>query len=230
MNDPILGAFAGLLGAVLMASPHRQATRAEVAALARTVGASLDQAGLPPDCLLGLSAANGTGFLAAFLALRGCGFAGLLLDPHAPEAEKLEICRALGAEAVLTCREAWPADPGAWTVTRIGGEPVRLPGIAAVKLTSGSTGTARGVAVTAKALVADAARAGHAMGLRADDRTVGAIPFSHSYGFASIVLPALVRGSVIAVPDQPGPLAPLEAAQHASATVFPTAPAYLQAL
>src|SRR5262249_2056599 len=38
------------------------------------------------------------------------------------------------------------------------------------------------------------------------------------------------RGSVLVVPDQDGPLAPLEAAHAAAATVLPTAPAYLQAL
>lgn len=234
VEDPILGAFARLLeaapGAVALASPHRQSTRAAVSALARAAQLTLDPAGLPPDSLVGLSAANGPGFLASLLALRGLGCAVLLLDPQAPEAEQREIGQALGAEAILVCRDAWPADPGAWTVSRIAGEPVRLPGIAAVKLTSGSTGTPRGVAVTAEALWADDAALAASMGLQAEDRIAGAVPFSHSYGFASIVLPALIRGSLIAVPDQLGPLAPLEAAHHASATVFPTAPAYLQAL
>ncbi len=234
VEDPILGAFAGLLeaapGAVLIASPHRQATRAEVSAWARAARHTLDQAGVTPDSLVGLSAPNGPGFLASLLAIRGRGCAVLLLDPLAPEAEQREIGQALGAEAVLVCRQAWPVDPGAWTASRLGPQPVRLPGIAAVKLTSGSTGTPRGVAVTAEALWADDTALAATMGLKAEDRILGAIPFSHSYGFASIVLPALIRGSLIAVPDQPGPLAPLEAAHHASATVFPTAPAYLQAL
>src|SRR5205814_5343530 len=40
----------------------------------------------------------------------------------------------------------------------------------------------------------------------------------------------LVRGSPIVVPDGDGPLAPLAAAEAARATVWPSAPAYLQAL
>lgn len=234
VEDPILGAFARLLEAapeaVALVSPHRQSTRAAVSALARAAQLTLDQAGLPPDSLVGLSAPNGPGFLASLLALRGRGCAVLFLDPQAPEAEQREIGQTLGAEAILVCRQAWPADPGAWTVSRLGRQPARLPGIAAVKLTSGSTGTPRGVAVTAEALWADDAALAATMRLQAEDRILGAIPFSHSYGFASIVLPALIRGSLLAVPDQAGPLAPLEAAHHASATVFPTAPAYLQAL
>ena len=51
------------------------------------------------------------------------------------------------------------------------------------------------------------------MGLRDDDRILGAIPMSHSYGFSSVVLPALRRGSILVVPDEEGPLAPLRAAR-----------------
>ncbi len=234
VEDPILGAFAGLLeaapGAVLVASPHRQATRGEVSAWARAATLVLDQAALTPDGLVGLSAQNGAGFLASFLALRARAHAVLLLDPQAPEAERREICSVLRAEAMLTCHGPWPQGPDSWTVSPISRDPVRLPGVGAVKLTSGSTGAARGVAVTPPALWADDAGLAASMGLLAEDRIVGAIPFSHSYGFASIVLPALIRGSLIGIPDQLGPLAPLAAAQHVSATVFPTAPAYLQAL
>jgi len=234
VKDPILGAFAGLLeaapGAAVIASSRHLSTRAAVAALARKAHSALEPEGLSPESLVGLSAPNGPGFLASLLALRGRRHAVLLLDPHAPEPEQRDIAQALGAEAIFICRQAWPTDADAWIVRRIGGEPVHLPGIAVVKLTSGSSGMPRGVAVSAEALWADDAALAMSMDLRLDDRIVGAIPFSHSYGFASVVLPALIRGSLIALPDQPGPLAPLDAARQASASVFPTAPAYLQAL
>jgi long-chain acyl-CoA synthetase len=68
------------------------------------------------------------------------------------------------------------------------------------------------------------------MGIRASDVILGAIPMSHSYGLSSVALPALVRGCAVAVPEDSGPLAPLEAAHAAGATVMPTVPAYLQAL
>ncbi len=134
---------------------------------------------------------------------------------------------------MLSCTQGWPIDAAEWVCAEI---PDALPSSSAageadfVKLTSGSTGAPRGVAATEAALVADDAALARTMGLRADDRILGAIPMSHSYGFSSVALPALRRGSVVVVPDEEGPLAPLRAATAASATVFPSAPAYLQAL
>ncbi len=193
----------------------------------------LNEGGVPAGSIVGLDAPNGPGFLASVLGLRALRCPILLLDAQAKEAEKKEIASALGATALLTCRDAWPEGPASWTLASVDRgpvEPVLLPGIGAVKLTSGSTGLPRGVAVTAEALIADDAALAKSMGLRGDDRILGAIPFSHSYGFASVVLPAVVRGALIVVPAEPGPLSPLEAARHSQATVFPTAPAYLQAL
>ena len=68
------------------------------------------------------------------------------------------------------------------------------------------------------------------MGLRGSDRLLTAIPLSHSYGFTSLALTALVRGLPLVLPADRGPLAPLVAAEKLGATVFPTVPAYLQAL
>jgi long-chain acyl-CoA synthetase len=102
--------------------------------------------------------------------------------------------------------------------------------VGVVKLTSGSTGTPRGVAVSMEALLADDAALASSMGLRDDDRILGGIPLSHSYGLSSVALPALARGSLIVLPEEAQPLAALAAARDSAATFFPTAPAYLQAL
>ena len=99
-----------------------------------------------------------------------------------------------------------------------------------VKLTSGSTGAPRGVAMSAEHLLADEAALSRTMGLRDDDRLLGAIPFSHSYGFTTLALSALVRGFTLVIPADRGPFSPLAAARELGATVFPTVPAYIQAL
>jgi len=65
------------------------------------------------------------------------------------------------------------------------------------------------------------------MGLAAADRILALVPLSHSYGFASLLLPALVRGSLLVVAEDRSPLAPLAAARALEATVFPTVPAWL---
>jgi long-chain acyl-CoA synthetase len=86
------------------------------------------------------------------------------------------------------------------------------------------------VPVSSEALAADEAALFATMALLPDERIVAAIPMSHSYGFSSGVLPALVRGSMLVVPAPRGPLSALAAAEDAQASFFPTVPAYLQAL
>ena len=105
-----------------------------------------------------------------------------------------------------------------------------LPGVAVVKLTSGSTGAPRGVVMRAEHVLADEAALFATMGLRDDDRLLGAVPFSHSYGFTTLALSALVRGLTLVIPADRGPFSLLSAARDLGATVFPTVPAYIQAL
>jgi acyl-CoA synthetase (AMP-forming)/AMP-acid ligase II len=233
--SPLADAFARLVdhdpSAPLIVSSSRRVSRGEVAALARAAERAVEAA--EAGRLVGLSVPNGPAFLAGVLALRRRGHGVLLLDPLTPLAERRRSCASLGATSLLSSALGWPIDGSEWRFAAI---PDAVPGaegddgVGFVKLTSGSTGEPRGVAATEAALVADDEALARSMGLRVDDRILGAIPMSHSYGFSSIVLPALRRGSVLVVPDEEGPLAPLLAARVAAATVFPSAPAYLQAL
>ncbi|HEY4589436.1 MAG TPA: fatty acid--CoA ligase family protein, partial [Thermoanaerobaculia bacterium] len=102
--------------------------------------------------------------------------------------------------------------------------------IAIVKLTSGSTGAPRGIAAPAEALLADDAALTRTMGLSAADRLLTTIPLSHSYGLASLALPALVRGTVLVIPETASVYDPFVTAARTGATFFPTVPAYLDAL
>lgn len=231
-HHDILSAFDALAGrapgAPLLVSGTRVATRGDVAGLAGL--AERAAVGEPGD-LVGLAAPNGPGFLATLLALLRRGGAALLLDPAAREADHVRTTAALGGRGVLRCETGWPRGGEDWrflpTAPRV---PAHLPGIAVVKLTSGSTGEPRGVAVSAPALRADEDALFRTMGLRGDERIVGAVPMAHSYGLSSVALPALLRGSLVVLPEDGNPLAPLVAAQQAEATFFPTAPAWLQAL
>ena len=99
-----------------------------------------------------------------------------------------------------------------------------------VKLTSGSTGLPRGIATPPEALLADDAQLTATMGIRPDDRLLATVPLSHSYGLSSLALPALVRGTMLVLPEASSLFDPFVAAQRAEATVFPTVPAYLDAL
>jgi long-chain acyl-CoA synthetase len=240
LQDPILRSFDLLARrrplAPLIVSPERRATVGEIDALARAAAAGL--AALPPipahasGSLVGLVAANGPGFLASLLALRRAGRTVLLLDGQTPDAEALRIARALGAAALFSCRTGWPEGPDDWTLTAA--EPTvpaaDLTGIAVVKLTSGSTGAPRGIAAPAEALLADDAALTATMGIREGDRLLTTIPMAHSYGLSSLVVPALVRGTPLVLPAAGSLFDPFVAAAQCEATVFPTVPAYLDAL
>lgn len=231
-RDPILSSFASLLRrdplAPLVASPERRAAVEDVDALARAAGAALG--GLAPGSAVGLAAPNGPGMLASLLALRRAGLAALLLDAQTPEAEGLRTVQALGASALLRCRMGWPGGPEDWRLIPAGIEACPLPGIAVVKLTSGSTGAPRGIATPAEALVADDAALAATMGIRKEDRLLATIPMSHSYGLSSLAMPALMRGTLLILPDEGRVFDPLAAAAQTGATVFPTVPAVLDAL
>jgi acyl-CoA synthetase (AMP-forming)/AMP-acid ligase II len=233
--DPILQAFDHLAAhtpmAPLVISPDRRATVTAVDALARAARSHLDRSGLAPGALVGLAAPNGPGFLASLIALRRAGLAALLLDVQTPAAERGRILEALGASALLRCRSAWPDGPEDWDLaTAAPPAPALLPEIAVVKLTSGSTGLPRGIATPSEALVADDAALAATMGLRPDDRILATIPMSHSYGLSSVAMPALMRGSVLVVPEEGAVFDPFTTAERTGATFFPTAPAYLDAM
>ncbi|HEX7184252.1 MAG TPA: class I adenylate-forming enzyme family protein [Thermoanaerobaculia bacterium] len=239
-QDSILQSFERLARqdplAPLVVSPERRATRGDVDALARAAGSVLSRLGLPPGSVAGLVAANGPGFLASLVALRRAGLAALLMDGQTPEAESRRIVRGLGAAALLRCRTGWPEGPDDWSLEDArnleeAAPPLPLlPDVAVVKLTSGSTGMPRGIATPAEALAADEAALAATMGIRDDDRLLTAIPLSHSYGLSSLAVTALVRGAVLVLPEESTLFDPLAAARQAEATVFPTVPAYLDAL
>ena len=245
--DPIVLSFERTLRrdplAPLVVSPERQATVGKVDALARAALRTLESAGpasLPPGTAVGLVAANGPGFLASFLALRRAGLTAVLLDGQTPGSEALRIVRALGAAALLRCRCGWPQGPDDWTLTRPEAEEGAPPPLplqsdllsdwAVIKLTSGSTGLPRGIATPAEALIADDANLTATMGIRADDRLLTTVPLSHSYGLSSLAMPALLRGTPLVIPEAGTLFDPFEAVERAGATVFPTVPAYLDAL
>lgn len=235
-SDGIIAAFsrhaAKRPSDTVVVSPSDRVTFGDLDVLAHAVAQQIVDALVEPDGLMGLAAPNGPAFLAGFLALRRARQAVLLLDPFAPDEDRRRVIRSMGAGGVLECSAAWPSSPSEFHLTR--SAPKRdaplVPGTAVVKLTSGSTGTPRGVCVRTEQLLADEDALARTMGFREDDRLWCAVPLSHSYGFTTLALSTLVRGLMLAVPPDRDPFAALAAARQVGATVFPTVPAYIQAL
>ena len=234
-KDPITEAFSRLLAhdprAVLVASPKLQSTVADVDSIARATELRIVKAGLQ-NTVLGLRAPNGPGFLALLLACRHAGAVAMLLDERTTDQEALRIARRLGAAGLVSCSVAWPSDAGQISIRPTGYQAAGdlSDHVAVIKMTSGSTGEARGIAISGEALLADDEALTSTMGIARSDRLLAAVPFSHSYGLSSLVIPALVRGCALVVPAGHGAFDPLTAARELEASVFPTVPAYLSAL
>jgi long-chain acyl-CoA synthetase len=230
-SDPITDAFATLVRreehAPLVASSSCVATRGAIDALATTLTSRLAAAGVTPGSVVLLAAVNGAGFLAALLGCRRAGATPALCDHAAPDLERTRVAHALGARAAVVCDAAFPRSGDEIRVGAVGAAP-RLAEGDYVKITSGTSGEPGGVAIDADALAADDEQLSKTMGLKSGDRFLASIPWSHSYGLSSLVLPGLRRGSLLVLPEDGGPWAPLAAARALSATVVPTVPVYLR--
>lgn len=235
-GDGIINAFSHLVARrasdASVLSSSRRATFADVDALAGAIEQRIADSGIEPRSLIGFHAPNGLAFLAGFLALRRSGSTVLFLDPLAPAEDRRRTVVTMGANAVLECGKVWPSSAADFRLVRADA-PSRPPlpaDVATLMLTSGSTGVARGVAMTSENLLADEAALAFTMGFRDGDRLLAVIPMTHSYGFVTLALSSIVRGLTLIVPLDQGPLAPLEAARELRATLFPTVPAYLKAI
>jgi len=232
--DPILEAFdrraARSPERPLVLSPDRSVSTGEIADRSRTLAAELAGLRCESGALVAFAAPTGASFLAGLLAVHRAGMVPLLLDAALAATEGERIATALGSTALLVA--AGPALADSWRIATLAGPPCPLPAdTALVKLTSGSTGAPRGVAVSADAALADDLQLRSTMGIRDDDRLLATIPLSHSYGLVSLALPALTVGTPLVTTGGAGPpLAPLAVARAAAATFFPTVPAWLSAL
>jgi acyl-CoA synthetase (AMP-forming)/AMP-acid ligase II len=235
-SSAIVTAFSRLAAArrhdALLISPARRASFDEIERLSVAMAERIRAASLALSFPIAFSGQNGPAFLAGVLALRRLGHVPLLLDPFAPIVDRDRAATSVGARAIVSCATGWteadleleirPLSTSAATV---------LPEqTAVIKLTSGSTGTPRGVAMTESQLLRDEDALAHTMGISAEDRLLCTLPLSHSYGFTTFALASLVRGVSLVLPADQGPFSPLQAAQELGATVFPTVPTYLQGL
>ena len=96
-----------------------------------------------------------------------------------------------------------------------------VPGIAILKLTSGSTGAPKAALTTEAQLIADATQIIAAMTVRPDDTQIAAVPVSHWYGLGNLMLPLLIQGTALVLRDSFVPHQLPDDARRFGARVFP---------
>ncbi len=152
----------------------------------------------------------------------------------APDATRPVFPVGDGPGFILTVLRAWRS--GAVVCPLETGQPAPAlplppPDIAHLKLTSGTTGDAKCVALTAAQLAADADAIVGTMGLEPGSPNLGAISLAHSYGFSNLVLPLLLHGIPLVLAASPLPAAVVAAARLAGGAplTLPAVPAMWRA-
>jgi acyl-CoA synthetase (AMP-forming)/AMP-acid ligase II len=196
-------------------------TRAALATRAEELRALLVAAGAAPGQLVSLQLPNSADFLAAVVAAGLAGTTIVPIDRDTRETEAAALVAHLGVRAAIA-----RGSGGETVVIPLSGsarveldEPVPL-----LKLTSGSTGLPKGILTTERNLAADCANICATMGIAPDDLNLGAIPFSHSYGFSNLVTPLLLQGTPVVATNLYLPLSILELANRHGCTVIPGIP------
>lgn len=195
--------------------------------------------GLAPGHVVVLNLPPGPGFLAAWIAIRRAGACALLADPGLTAAELERIQRTLPPDFRVVPREGRgerrttvtgldldlePVDRG--DARQDPARPAALHAAAIVKLTSGTSGTPRGVIMLPEHLQVDGLQLQASMGFDGTDRFLCVIPFTHSYGFSLLPTSLFLFGCPLVIP---GSLDPLECARREGATVLPGVPAWYRA-
>lgn len=214
---------AALIDAPVGATTGAIVTRAELLSRADDLAARLTASGMRARDALAIQLPNSADFVAAFLAALQLDLVAVPIDRDAPE---IEVAKILGHFAIrgLVYRPDRIASCTSISIREIAEGPAVPANARLLKLTSGSTGTPKGIVTTEANLIADCVNICGTMDIRPDDINLGAIPFSHSYGFSNLVAPLLLQGTAIVASNDYLPQSLLELANRHRCTVAPLIP------
>lgn len=195
----------------------RVTTRRELLDRANELAGRLHDAGLVEGDALAVQLPNSVDFVSSVLAALKLRLVLAPIDRDAPETE---VAAILGQFSIrgLMYRSA------GISVRAIAERPALPAEARFIKLTSGSTGKPKGIVASEGNLVADCMNICRTMGIAPDDLNLGAIPFSHSYGFSNLVTPLILQGTPVVVSNDYLPQSLIDLANHHRCTVAPLIP------
>lgn len=226
---PLIDAFRRLTErdpttAAMIAADGRVTTRAGLESEAARLSDSLRRNGVVDGDAVAVQLPNSTEFVAAFLAIRQLGATMIPIDRDARESEVASVLEHFSCSALLHVLDRHDPDSPLQIAPRAAGRRSPFDGTALLKLTSGSTGLPKGVVTSEANLAADGTNICKTMEIHPADVNLGAIPFSHSYGFSNLVVPLLLQGTRIVFSNDYLPLSILELANRHRCTIFPGIP------
>ncbi len=197
-------------------------TRSALLERSRSLAAQLAEAGVMTGELVAVQLPNSVDFVAAWLAALERKFVFVPIDRDAPETEVAAILAHFGVRALIYRRER--ASREIAITTRAVAGPVLPADARLVKLTSGSTGKPKGIVASEANLVADCDHICRTMHISPLDLNLGAIPFSHSYGFSNLVSPLVMQGTAVVISNDYLPQSIIDLSNHYRCTVAPLIP------
>lgn len=194
-------------------------TRAMLLARADELACRFADAGLTAGDAIAIQLPNSVDFVASFLAALRLRLVVVPIDRDAPETEVATILSHFSVRGLV-----YRAETTSLSIRGMHDRPAVPAEARLIKLTSGSTGLPKGIVTTEANLIADCTNICATMGIAPEDVNLGAIPFSHSYGFSNLVMPLLLQGTAIVVSNDYLPQSLLELANRHRCTVAPLIP------
>lgn len=198
-------------------------TRADLLQRAQRLGAQLRDAGLTPGEAVAVQLPNSVDFVAAWLASLEQRLVFVPIDRDAPETEVGAILAHFGIKGLIYRPDR--SQQSIAITTRPGTPRPPLPSEARlVKLTSGSTGKPKGIVASEANLIGDCRNICSTMSITPSDINLGAIPFSHSYGFSNLVSPLVMQGTAVVISNDYLPQSIIDLSNRHACTVAPLIP------
>lgn len=181
--------------------------------------------GASPQGIVAVQAENGSALIAAVLAAWRNDLVPMPIDNERGAAEVEGLASRLGVGTVLrgpALRAHAVADST---------EGAELPaGTCLLKLTSGSTGEPRAVAVRTEALRIGVEQICSTMGIGPGDRNLATLPLAHSYGFDNVLGTLVTIGAPAVLLSDLVPRRLFSVVRETGVTVWPAVPLLLDVL
>jgi long-chain acyl-CoA synthetase len=195
-------------------------SRAGLFARAQELASQLAASGMREGDLLAVQLPNSVDFVAAFVAALMLRLIMVPIDRDAAETEVATILGHFGVRGLIYPGSISVREPGVRPADR----PAVPPDARIIRLTSGSTGKPKGIVTTEANLIADCENICVTMGITPADLNLGAIPFSHAYGFSNLVTPLVLQGTPVVFSNDYLPQSTVEMANRYRCTVAPLIP------
>lgn len=199
-------------------------SRDDLARLVDRVGASVGAAARGSG-IVAIQSANGPEVIAAILAAWRAGAVPLPIDRERAIADIEGLAGSLGIGVVLRGRELSPHPVGG-----VAPSPTLPAGVSLLKLTSGSTGQPRAVAVSGTALEIGVEQICSTMGIGPGDRNLATLPLAHSYGFDNVLGTLVTIGTPAVLVSDLVPRNLFSVIRDTRVTVWPAVPLLLDVL